>query len=63
MFLAGPALVKAAIGQSIDSETLGGAETHSAISGTADYHEENDIDGLDRIKTIDKINFKHTKIA
>jgi len=52
MFLAGPALVKAAIGQSIDSETLGGAETHSAISGTADYHEENDIDGLDRIKTI-----------
>ena len=52
MFLAGPALVKAAIGQNIDSETLGGAETHSAISGTADYHEENDIDGLDRIKTI-----------
>tara|TARA_Y100001968_G_scaffold154286_1_gene140932 strand:+ start:1554 stop:3233 length:1680 start_codon:yes stop_codon:yes gene_type:complete len=52
MFLAGPALVKAAIGQNIDSETLGGAETHSAISGTADYNEENDIAGLDRIKTI-----------
>ena len=52
MFLAGPALVKAAIGQNIDSETLGGAETHSAISGTADYHEENDINGLDRIKII-----------
>ena len=52
MFLAGPALVRAAIGQNIDSETLGGAETHTAISGTADYHEENDIDGLDRIKTI-----------
>ena len=58
MFLAGPALVKAAIGQTIDSETLGGAETHSAISGTADYHEKNDIAGLDRIKTIlTHINF------
>jgi len=58
MFLAGPALVKAAIGQNIDSETLGGAETHSAISGTADYNEENDIAGLDRIKTIlEHINY------
>ena len=59
MFLAGPALVKAAIGQNIDSETLGGAETHSSISGTADYHEEDDIAGLDRIKSIlSHINFK-----
>ena len=58
MFLAGPALVKAAIGQNIDSETLGGAETHSSISGTADYHEEDDISGLDRIKSIiSHINF------
>ena len=39
MFLAGPALVKAAIGQNIDSETLGGAETHSSISGTTDYND------------------------
>ena len=61
MFLAGPALVRAAIGQNIDSETLGGAETHSAISGTADYHEENDIDGLDRIKTIlNHVNHKNS---
>ena len=60
MFLAGPALVRAAIGQNIDAETLGGAETHSSISGTADYHEENDIDGLDRIKTIlNHINHKN----
>ena len=59
MFLAGPALVKAAIGQNIDSETLGGAETHSSISGTADYHEEDDISGLDRIKSIiSHINFE-----
>jgi len=61
MFLAGPALVKAAIGQNIDSETLGGAETHSSISGTADYHEEDDISGLDRIKSIlSHINFKES---
>ena len=52
MFLAGPALVKAAIGQEIDAETLGGATTHSAISGIADYHEENDQKSLDRIKDI-----------
>ncbi|MCH7938703.1 MAG: acyl-CoA carboxylase subunit beta [Candidatus Marinimicrobia bacterium] len=50
MFLAGPALVKAAIGQEIDAETLGGATTHSAISGTADYHEANDEDALERIR-------------
>ena len=52
MFLAGPALVKAAIGQDIDSDTLGGANTHSAISGTADYHEKDDLSGLERIRTI-----------
>ncbi|MFC1481934.1 acyl-CoA carboxylase subunit beta [Candidatus Neomarinimicrobiota bacterium] len=52
MFLAGPALVKAAIGQDIDAETLGGATTHNAISGTADYHEENDEAALERIREI-----------
>ncbi|MBC8257133.1 MAG: acyl-CoA carboxylase subunit beta [Candidatus Marinimicrobia bacterium] len=52
MFLAGPALVKAAIGQDIDSDTLGGATTHSAISGTADYHEKDDLSGLERIRII-----------
>ena len=61
MFLAGPALVKAAIGQNIDLETLGGAKTHSAISGTTDYHEPNDISALDRAKKILKnINYKKT---
>ncbi len=61
MFLAGPALVKAAIGQNIDSETLGGAETHSSISGTTDYNEDDDIAGLDRIKSIlSHINFKES---
>jgi len=58
MFLAGPALVKAAIGQDIDEETLGGADTHTAISGTADYKEKDDYAGLKRVrKVIGNINF------
>ena len=52
MFLAGPALVKAAIGQDIDHDTLGGATTHSAISGTTDFHEKDDLTGLKRIRSI-----------
>ena len=57
MFLAGPALVKAAIGQEIDQDTLGGANTHSSISGTTDYHELDDLAGLERIRNIiDHIN-------
>ena len=47
MFVAGPALVKAAIGQEIDKETLGGATTHNAISGSADYHAKNDEDAIE----------------
>ena len=62
MFLAGPALVKAAIGQKIDAETLGGATTHSSISGIVDYHEKNDYKALDKIKKIvQSINFNHTR--
>lgn len=62
MFLAGPALVKAAVGQEIDQDTLGGAHTHTAISGTADYYAKDDIDGLNRIKSIIKhINFDSKK--
>jgi acetyl-CoA carboxylase carboxyltransferase component len=56
LYLAGPALVKAAIGQVIDQELLGGAHTHNAISGTADYHEPNDESALQRIRDIlDKV--------
>ena len=63
MFLAGPALVKAAIGQEIDQDTLGGANTHSSISGIADYHEKDDISAIDRIRTIiDNINIKENNI-
>lgn len=52
IFLAGPYLVKAAIGESIDAETLGGAETHNAISGIADYKFKTEEDCLDQIKKI-----------
>ncbi len=63
MFLAAPALVKAAIGQVIDAETLGGATTHSSISGIADYHEASDLDSLSRIRSIiNNINFDVNKL-
>ena len=56
IFLAGSHLVKAAIGEDIDNETLGGATTHCEISGVTDYKAENDKDALDKIKNIiDKI--------
>jgi acetyl-CoA carboxylase carboxyltransferase component len=56
IFLAGSYLVKAAIGESIDNETLGGATTHCEISGVTDYKAKDDYDALDKIKNIvDKI--------
>ncbi|MGB1136310.1 MAG: acyl-CoA carboxylase subunit beta [Flavobacteriaceae bacterium] len=56
IFLAGSYLVKAAIGESIDNETLGGATTHCAISGVTDYKYDSDQEALDAIKNlIDKI--------
>jgi len=56
IFLAGSYLVKAAIGESVDNETLGGATTHCEISGVTDYKAKDDKDALDTIKNIiDKI--------
>lgn len=52
IFLAGSYLVKAAIGEDVDNETLGGATTHCEISGVTDYKCANDKDCLDRIKRI-----------
>ena len=52
IFLAGSYLVKAAIGENIDNETLGGATTHCEISGVTDYKAKNDKDALDKIKRI-----------
>lgn len=56
IFLAGSYLVKAAIGESIDNETLGGATTHTEISGVCDYKTENDQECLSTIRDLmDKI--------
>ena len=52
LYLAGPSLVKAAIGQEVDSETLGGATMHSSISGTVDFKEENDEACLRRLRSL-----------
>ncbi|MEC8610974.1 MAG: carboxyl transferase domain-containing protein, partial [Bacteroidota bacterium] len=52
IFLAGSYLVKAAIGEDIDNETLGGAETHCEISGVTDYKSDDDQDCLNTIKSI-----------
>ena len=68
IFLAGSYLVKAAIGESIDNETLGGATTHCEISGVTDYKAKDDKDALDRIKSVvgkigdyDKAGFNRVK--
>jgi acetyl-CoA carboxylase carboxyltransferase component len=68
IFLAGSYLVKAAIGENIDNETLGGATTHCEISGVTDYKAKDDKDALDRIKNIvgkigdyDKAGFNREK--
>ena len=52
IFLAGSYLVKAAIGEEIDNETLGGATTQTAISGVVDHKAKDDKDALDKIKSI-----------
>ena len=59
IFLAGSYLVKAAIGETIDNETLGGATTHTSISGVCDYKCENDEECLKTIRSLmDKIGEK-----
>jgi 3-methylcrotonyl-CoA carboxylase beta subunit len=52
LFLAGPALVQAAIGQKVSAEELGGAAMHAAISGTVDFREPNDQSCLARIRSL-----------
>ena len=52
IFLAGSYLVKAAIGEDVDNESLGGASTHSEISGIVDYKAKNDQDALNRIRAL-----------
>ena len=50
LYLAGPALVKAAIGQEVSSEELGGAEMHAQISGTIDFREKDDPACIERLR-------------
>ena len=52
LYLAGPALVKSAIGQEADSEELGGTEMHAQVSGTIDYREPNDDACIERIRKL-----------
>ena len=52
LYLAGPALVKAAIGQTVSHEDLGGAAMHAAVSGTIDFREKDDPACLDRLRRL-----------
>jgi len=52
LYLAGPSLVKAAIGQIIEAEELGGAEMHAAVSGTVDFFEKDDESCLKRLRSL-----------
>src|SRR5215471_5431068 len=59
LFLAGPALVQAAIGQKVSADELGGAAMHSAISGTVDFREANDEACIERIRLlVDKMGHR-----
>lgn len=52
LYIAGPSLVKAAIGQDIDSDNLGGAKLHSQLSGTIDFREENDESCIEQLRKL-----------
>src|SRR6516225_3981868 len=59
LFLAGPALVQAAIGQKYSADELGGAEMHAAISGTVDFHEPDDEACIARIRSlVEKMGYR-----
>ena len=63
LFLAGPALVQAAIGQKVDAETLGGAAMHSQISGTIDYREPSDEACIARIRSlVEKMGYRRQSV-
>ena len=52
LYIAGPSLVKAAIGQDLTSDQIGGATLHAALSGTIDFHEKNDVAALERVRRL-----------
>jgi acetyl-CoA carboxylase carboxyltransferase component len=67
LYIAGPALVKSAIGQEVDSEALGGSRTHAEISGTVDFEEKDDPSCIQRLRVLagylpdDKLPFDRQK--
>src|SRR5580658_2797574 len=64
LYLAGPALVKAAIGQTVSHEDLGGAEMHASVSGTIDFREKDDPSCLERLRRlVDLLPADHSKVA
>lgn len=63
LYLAGPALVKAAIGQLADTEELGGAKMHAEISGTVDFYEPNDAACLKRLRSLIDLLPKDSNVA
>jgi 3-methylcrotonyl-CoA carboxylase beta subunit len=52
LYIAGPSLVKAAIGQDLSSDEIGGAKLHASLSGTIDFHEANDVAALARVRRL-----------
>ncbi|MSQ90105.1 MAG: acyl-CoA carboxylase subunit beta [Phycisphaerales bacterium] len=63
LYLAGPALVKAAIGQEVSSEELGGATMHAQISGTIDFHEKDDPTCIARLRRLMLMNASAPKVS
>ena len=63
LYLAGPSLVKAAIGQIVDQEELGGAKMHSEVSGTVDFYEKTDESCLKRLRSLVALLPEATKAA
>jgi 3-methylcrotonyl-CoA carboxylase beta subunit len=52
LYIAGPSLVKAAIGQDLPGDQIGGAELHAKLSGTVDYHEKDDAAAIERLRRL-----------
>ena len=63
LYLAGPALVKAAIGQEVESEDLGGATMHAEISGTIDFREADDPSCIKRLRALVHADMAHTPVG
>jgi 3-methylcrotonyl-CoA carboxylase beta subunit len=63
LYLAGPALVKAAIGQEVDNEELGGASMHAEISGTIDFKEKDDPSCIKRLRALMLSDMAHPPLA